>query len=319
MENPLNLLKLREMIKNGISRIPKDPNCNEAIIVIGDTGVGKSTIMAFLSGAEMTVRYDGLRPILDCSNAQIKIGHEKFSETSVPNKIVIENLAFYDCPGFKDNKGEEYEISNSFFVQRLLDIYPKVKIVIMIDESHISEARADKLPKLTKNLLKSFKTFEDIKEGVILIINRAERDLSISDYHREIRKLCDLKNERGYLFEPEEQTFLRYLMENNRIVLFKQPRKEDKNKKFIPGESEKSIMRTIKGSSFVKSKHILNILSESAKLAIRDFIDEITNKSNIKIEAICAEIVSIYSMKVSKMGKDIRGLIDIKEEVINLA
>jgi hypothetical protein len=108
-------------------------------------------------------------------------------------------------------------------------------------------------------------------------------------------------------------------MDNNRIVLFKQPRKEDKNKKFVPSDSELSIMRTIKTSSYVKSKHILNILSESAKLAIRDFIDEITNKSNIKIEAICAEIVSSYSMRVSKMGKDIRGLIDIKEEVINLA
>jgi hypothetical protein len=58
-------------------------------------------------------------------------------------------------------------------VQRLLDIYPKVKIVLMIDESHISEARADKLPRLTKNLLKSFKTFEDIKQGVNVIINRA--------------------------------------------------------------------------------------------------------------------------------------------------
>lgn len=78
-------------------------------------------------------------------------------------------------------------------------------------------------------------------------------------------------------------------------------------------------MRSIKGSSFVKSKHILNILSESAKLAIRDFIDEITNKSNIKIEAICSEIVSMYSLRVSKMGRDVRGLIDIKEEVINLA
>ncbi len=62
-------------------------------------------------------------------------------------------------------------------------------------------------------------------------------------------------------------------MDNNRIVLFKQPRKEDKNKKFTPGDNELSIMRTIKTSSYVKSRHILNILSESAKLAIRDFID----------------------------------------------
>ena len=85
-------------------------------------------------------------------------------------------MAFYDCPGFKDNKGEEYEISNSFFVQRLLDIYDKVKLVLVVDESHISEARADKLPKLVRNLHKAFRTFEDIKEGVLMIINRAGRD-----------------------------------------------------------------------------------------------------------------------------------------------
>lgn len=127
--------------------------------------------------------------MLDCQDQTVKIGHEKFSETSVPNKILIDNIAFYDCPGFRDNKGEEFEISNSFFVQRLLDIYPKVKIVLLVDESHISEARADKLPRLTKNLLKSFKTFEDIKEGVIMIINKAEKDSTVLDYHREIRKM----------------------------------------------------------------------------------------------------------------------------------
>lgn len=232
---------------------------------------------------------------------------------------MIDNIAFYDCPGFRDNKGEEYEISNSFFVQRLLDIYPKVKIVIMIDESHISEARADKLPRLTKNLLKSFKTFEDIKEGVSMIINRAERDLRVTDYHKEIRKMCELKNERGPLFEPEEEKFLKFLVANNRIMLFRQPMKEDKNKKFVPSDSEASILRTIKYCNFVKSKHILNILSESAKLAIRDFIDDITDKSNTKIELICQEIVSGFSVKVSKKGKDVKGLLDLKEEVISLA
>lgn len=106
MDAPLNLARLKEMIHNGISSIPKDPNANEAIIVIGDTGVGKSTIMAFLSGAELTVRYDGLKPTLDCLNPVVKIGHEKYSETSVPTKVLIEDLAFYDCPGFRDNKGE---------------------------------------------------------------------------------------------------------------------------------------------------------------------------------------------------------------------
>ena len=94
-----------------------------------------------------------------------------------------------------------------------------------------------------------------------MIINRAERDHTPQDYHREIQKMCELKTERGPLFEIEEQNFLNYLIRNNRIVLFKQPRKEDKNQKFVPGEYERNIMKTIKNSSFVRSKHILNILS----------------------------------------------------------
>lgn len=50
MEKRLDLPKLKAMIKNGIASIPKDPNAEQAVIVIGDTGVGKSTILAFLSG-----------------------------------------------------------------------------------------------------------------------------------------------------------------------------------------------------------------------------------------------------------------------------
>lgn len=42
-------------------------------------------------------------------------------------------------------------------------------------------------------------------------------------------------------------------------------------------------MSRIKNSDFVKSRHILNIVSESAKIAIRDFIDDVTLKSNAKI------------------------------------
>jgi hypothetical protein len=57
-----------------------------------------------------------------------------------------------------------------------LDIYKKCKILLVIDESHITEARADKLPKLLSNLLKSFTTFEDIKEGIAVVINRADKD-----------------------------------------------------------------------------------------------------------------------------------------------
>lgn len=104
----------------------------------------------------------------------------------------------------------------------------------MIDESHITESRADKLPRLTKNLLRSFKSFNEIKEGVIMIINRADQDLDAEDYGAEIKRMAELKNERGHLFCDEEQLFLKYIVEHERIVLFKQPFKKDKDKPFIP-------------------------------------------------------------------------------------
>lgn len=78
-------------------------------------------------------------------------------------------------------------------------------------------------------------------------------------------------------------------------------------------------MPSIRASDFVKSKHILNIVSESAKIAIRDFIDDITIKSNIKIEKVSIEIASKVNERVAAAGKQISVLLQIKEEVIALA
>lgn len=105
--NPIDLAKLKLLIHNGLSAIPIDKENNQAVLVIGDTGVGKSTIMSFLSGDKLQIKREGLTLKLDNPGSnKIKIGHEKFSETTIPTKVSIEGMAFYDCPGFKDNKGE---------------------------------------------------------------------------------------------------------------------------------------------------------------------------------------------------------------------
>jgi hypothetical protein len=72
-------------------------------------------------------------------------------------------------------------------------------------------------------------------------------------------------------------------------------------------------MPKIKTSDFVKSRHISNIVSESAKIAIRDYIDAITLKSNDKIEKICREIHEKMNHKITKVGKQIPLLLQIKD------
>jgi hypothetical protein len=45
--NPIDLPKLKQLIHNGLEVIPSDKDIKQAVIVIGDTGVGK-TVVSFL-------------------------------------------------------------------------------------------------------------------------------------------------------------------------------------------------------------------------------------------------------------------------------
>jgi DNA helicase HerA-like ATPase len=105
-ETSLNLLKLKRLIDSGIASIPADKKYSNAVLVIGDTGVGKTTILSFLAKRKLFIKIIGLNTILDSDSADgLKIGHDKFSETRVPAKIIIDRLVFFDCSGFKDNRG----------------------------------------------------------------------------------------------------------------------------------------------------------------------------------------------------------------------
>jgi hypothetical protein len=106
---------------------------------------------------------------------------------------------------------------------------------------------------------------------------------------------------------------VKFLISNQKIFLFRSPKKEDKDKKWVPPQEERGLLKLIKALSYVTSKHIQNILSESAKLAIRDFIDEITSRSNFKIELICTEIVNGYAAKILSAGRDLRQILVLKE------
>ena len=79
-DNGLNLFKLKRLIDSGVTSIPVDKKHDSAVLVIGDTGVGKTTILWFLSKRKVLVKIHGLNTILDSEdNDGLKIGHERFS------------------------------------------------------------------------------------------------------------------------------------------------------------------------------------------------------------------------------------------------
>lgn len=66
-----------------------------------------------------------------------------------------------------------------FFCAETVDLYKNIKILLIVDESSITEARADKLSRLIRNLLKSFKSLKSIQDEVILVINKAKPESQI--------------------------------------------------------------------------------------------------------------------------------------------
>jgi flagellar biosynthesis GTPase FlhF len=79
-ESRLNLFKLKSLFNSGMASIPIDKKHNSAVLVIGDTGVGKTTILSFLARRKLYIKIHGLNTILDSDDQDgLKIGHDKFS------------------------------------------------------------------------------------------------------------------------------------------------------------------------------------------------------------------------------------------------
>ena len=70
-------------------------------------------------------------------------------------------------------------------------------------------------------------------------------------------------------------------MKNHKVCLFKQAQKEQAGT--VLDVKEENLLKLIKDTHYVKSKKIKNIISESAKLSIRDFVDRLSLDAEEKI------------------------------------
>ena len=123
----------------------------EAIIVIGNTGAGKSTLVNYLSGCTLRLQspeelpeeldlLDDIITVLPKSDGGtldeiMPIGHTKTSKTFMPQiETDPEGQNTYcDCPGFLDNRGAEINIANAVNIKAALIGAQNVRIVILIN------------------------------------------------------------------------------------------------------------------------------------------------------------------------------------------
>lgn len=140
--------QLQKLLLEAFS-VGADATGKDIVLVIGNTGAGKSTTINYLLGCPMVAKKQGARGVIavqDSAQERAIIGHAiANSETLYPSLFKIRGDDYYlcDCPGFVDTRGPEYEITAAISTKVTINAARYVKsIVIVLPQTAITEEKA---------------------------------------------------------------------------------------------------------------------------------------------------------------------------------
>ena len=187
----------------------------ELIILIGNTGAGKSTFGNYLGGCTMIRKQASALgiPGLDGTFVVVKplsqgglldeimpIGHSKKSETFMPRLYTSrEGYTLCDCPGFLDNRGIEINVANAVNMRNAFIRARGIKVVMLLNYSTLLADKArglNEMIKICSDLFGSKENLVRYRESILLGITQIPRAAAREEEEEEEppRSLEDLKN-----------------------------------------------------------------------------------------------------------------------------
>ncbi|XP_034249607.1 uncharacterized protein LOC117650350 [Thrips palmi] len=200
----------------------------DIVILLGNTGSGKSTLTQFLAGnntkliSEEIEKGLGLEEfIIVDSDDRIGSSSTAVSKTIFPEPTVDENTktTYYDCPGFSDTRGVAQDISQAYFMKRLIDSADRVKLVFVVNHSSVKKAvdRQDfvRLIKHSSTLIRDTEKFNAIGNFIQEVKGNLEEGQLESYFKNSTLKRNAIKFLEGILFKKNKVY--------ERIGIFKRP------------------------------------------------------------------------------------------------
>lgn len=304
---------------------------DKAVLVLGNTGSGKSTLINGLIGRKLVGICD------EEGNAKIelaegeqgaKIGDTLISETTVPKYWLNQNtnIGYFDCHGFGDNKGAEQDIANAVFIQQLFAITKEVKIILVAPEVQfdLNNERAVPVLKFINQIADLFPDIDEVSESLCLVVTKAEDKYKSNKLVRkatpeQIKKnLATIKadheksNESLY-FKDKDCGFTKIfntLLEQGVVEVFKSPI-EDKEEVKVP----ESIIKMIDSMSYIKVSKIEAPISKDSYEKIGDFYGELQEYAKEQGKKLGHYIKKYINPKESRGTFDV---LKIVEEINNL-
>jgi hypothetical protein len=159
------------------------------VLLLGVTGSGKTTLVHALAGKNLVVN---ARLLLDVPSGQelpgFTIGHTAASATVAPvswsDRLV--GLSYWDCPGFVDSRGSGQDIVNAFAVDQLFTAPSRIKSLLVVQESEITDSRGRDVFARFDKLAKLLPDPEELYRSIVLVVTKGRGEFSPHELLRGI-------------------------------------------------------------------------------------------------------------------------------------
>eukprot|EP00494_Astrolonche_serrata_P001849 UN01855 len=318
-------LDFDKMISDCLAALEKTDDIinKDCVLLIGDTGIGKSTLatalcfgIGVLEEKTIKVKRRGRtkdRKVIDIkkgAETRFLIGHEFQSQTTFPNIFMKkkDELAYCDCPGFNDTHGLEQELVNCLSIHQILKKARSVKILMAFESAHL---RGNNIRDSIDTLMKIFKKptdFFEFGQSIVPVIlrvapgNGVDAQDVIDDVYEALQKsiISELKEaahdiaDRSHVVDPLDRAI------NNATTV------EALNKKILksPGIPKDRFNVPLTSTAQVHLRGVLTTIRDNVKSAISRDEDN---------------LVFAHEQKLKKMQKwDVPGATEILKDIEQL-
>ncbi|XP_065208858.1 uncharacterized protein LOC135837491 [Planococcus citri] len=171
-----DIKKVFDLLAEGEARLNGTPSVENVTLLMGNTGSGKSTLTQRIAGYDtnlVSVK-EGLDFTISKLNNQTKNSY--MTSATIFPELVHDNSTgawYYDFPGFLDTRGMAHDVTTSYFINKVIDNAKRVKILVVVNYTSLTRSGTrDDFTNLLKHVTKFVKNFEQLKDGICLIVTK---------------------------------------------------------------------------------------------------------------------------------------------------